>query len=223
MNRTYLPENYFNNFGDLVGDMTENDAFITSFSFKYKDADYICIVYRFDKDKGFVKKDKYAFVSVEFYRNYNLDTPLKIELNRRTFCYTTRKDETFVAQYFGIDFSDFYRKEWVEFHSVLGKAIPVKINIHCSEKEKRFQLEFYSKKCGESSDKLYCYGVRRNNIERQRRLFNLEKTRLLRPSLFNWFKQDHHISFLYSENPAQEKDDATILKQFNERNRLKGN
>ena len=47
-----------------------------------------------------------------------------------------------------------------------------------------------------------------------RTLFNADKTKLRRESLFNYFKDDKSISFCYSTDKNEENDDATILYNF---------
>ena len=40
------------------------------------------------------------------------------------------------------------------------------------------------------------------------------KTKLLRGSLFEYFRNESNISFCYYADPAMENDDATILRNF---------
>ena len=65
----------------------------------------------------------------------------------------------------------------------------------------------------------YCYAVKRNgknkdNKQMHRTIFNDNKTRLLRPSLYDHFKNDTTISFCYKPLPSDHKDDSTILLNF---------
>ncbi|MCB7265834.1 DUF6037 family protein [Erysipelatoclostridium ramosum] len=45
-------------------------------------------------------------------------------------------------------------------------------------------------------------------------MFNDNKTRLLRPSLYDHFKNDTTVSFCYKPLPSDHKDDSTILLNF---------
>lgn len=70
----------------------------------------------------------------------------------------------------------------------------------------------------DNDNSLYCYKVKRNrkicNVQSHRTIFNDNKTRLLRPSLYDYFKNDNTISFCYSPNKSDEKTDITIIKNF---------
>ncbi|XEO94929.1 DUF6037 family protein [Latilactobacillus sakei] len=50
----------------------------------------------------------------------------------------------------------------------------------------------------------------------QRSEFNTEKNHKMRPDLFALYANDSRISFLYSENPDQEKTDSEIVLNFNQ-------
>ena len=69
----------------------------------------------------------------------------------------------------------------------------------------------------ENPNKIYCIGLRRN-IKGSRSEYNKDKTKLLRPTLFQKFKNNKDISFCYSENKEKEKTDIEILENFNNYN-----
>ena len=48
----------------------------------------------------------------------------------------------------------------------------------------------------------------------KRTKYNDNKTRLLRPSLYDHFKNDKTISFCYKPLPSDEKDDNIIILNF---------
>ena len=70
------------------------------------------------------------------------------------------------------------------------------------------------------SGRSVCYSVPDNNkVKRnpdgdRRSEFNADKTKLLRVSLFEYFRNEPNISFCYYADPAMENDDATILRNF---------
>ncbi|AUX11681.1 DUF6037 family protein [Latilactobacillus sakei] len=73
----------------------------------------------------------------------------------------------------------------------------------------------------ENPNKKYCIGIRLNpqnqfGVYGQRSEFNTEKTHKMRPDLFALYANDSRISFLYSENPDQEKTDSEIVLNFNQ-------
>ncbi len=58
---------------------------------------------------------------------------------------------------------------------------------------------------------MYCFAIKRNT-KRVRSEFNSTKTSLLRPSLYNEYKKDKSISFVYSSELRKEKSDNEIME-----------
>lgn len=58
----------------------------------------------------------------------------------------------------------------------------------------------------ENPDKIYCYAVKRNSKQKdgileERTPFNDNKTKIIRPSLYERLGDDNNLSFCYSINP----------------------
>lgn len=79
------------------------------------------------------------------------------------------------------------------------------------------------KQDGEEEGKIYCYKVRRNGEYRdqtgvmrqaKRTTNNRDKTRLLRPFLYQQLEREETVSFCYSADPAEELTDAEILARW---------
>lgn len=62
--------------------------------------------------------------------------------------------------------------------------------------------------------KKYCFKVKRNPKSYTRSSFNDNKTRLLRPELYEHFKHDNTISFCFSSEIQYEKIDSEIMEVF---------
>lgn len=70
----------------------------------------------------------------------------------------------------------------------------------------------------------YCYDVRRNGVningrQRHRTPYNSNKTKILYPELYNYFKDDNTISFYYSPNPEDERTLNELISKFIDCNR----
>lgn len=80
-----------------------------------------------------------------------------------------------------------------------------------------------SKSDGEDVNKIYCFKVKRNPLKSnntlgQRTPYNDNKTRLLRPTLYEKLGKETNISFCYSKNPEDEKSDDEILANWAQKN-----
>lgn len=77
----------------------------------------------------------------------------------------------------------------------------------------------------EKPNKIYCYKVRRNpnrldGEPGQRSIFNDNKTRLLRPELYQKLYRDNTLSFCYSDDPQDEKSDEDIITNWTKRHSI---
>ena len=69
---------------------------------------------------------------------------------------------------------------------------------------------------GENPNKIYCYKVKRNPKKLdgtlgRRSPYNDNKTRILRPILYERLRNETNLSFCYSENPDEGKSDEIII------------
>ena len=183
-------------FKQLKEDMEKKEWTITSFLFTYKSIKYVVLVRRFiDNVK---KRDPYALVKLDFFKANDLSCTLSAEANSNRILIDART----LREYFGIEYSE-----------NLGD-IPDSVPLQFSELEIGLMIKSLSKSDSEDPNKVYCYKVRRNPKGQMRTLFNADKTKLRRESLFNYFKDDKSISFCYSTDKNEENDDATILYNF---------
>lgn len=123
-------------------------------------------------------------------------------------------DARTLREYFGIEYSENLRDILKQFSKRFGEFIPDSVPLQFSELEIGLMIKSLSKSDSEDPNKVYCYKVRRNPKGQIRTLFNADKTKLRRESLFNYFKDDKSISFCYSTDKNDENDDATILYNF---------
>lgn len=75
-------------------------------------------------------------------------------------------------------------------------------------------------KCdNENQYKIYCHNIRRNpsknnGLPGKRSQYNDNKTRLLRPNLYEMLKNDESISFCYYEDQNMHRSDNEIIKNW---------
>ena len=196
------------NLKELKRDMEHKDWTICSFLFRYKEIEYIVLVKRFVETEK--KKNQYALVKLHFIKSNDLSNDMQVEANARGLIIEAQM----LREYFGIEYTKNLGDILQQFTSRLGNVIPKKIPACISDTERTVLVRSLSKSDSEDPNKIYCNKVRRNPDGGQRSKFNADKTKLLRSSLFEYFRNDPNISFCYYDNPAMENDDATILRNF---------
>ena len=195
-------------FKQLKEDMEKNDWTITSFLFTYKSIKYVVLVKRFiDNVK---KRDPYALVKLDFFKANDLSCTLSAEANSKKILIDART----LREYFGIEYSENLGDILMQFSKRFGESIPISVSNQFSELQIGLMIKSLSKSDSEDPNKVFCYKVRRNPKGQMRSLFNADKTKILRLSLFNYFQEDKSISFCYSTDKNDENDDATILYNF---------
>lgn len=192
----------------LKDDMINKKWTICSFIFVYKEIEYIVLVKRFvGKEK---RIDKYALVKLHFMKSNDLKDSLQVEANSKRLI----MDAKDLRDFFNIEYSVNLCDILGQFTNGLGKAIPMYTPSEVSGIGKTAMVISLSKSDSEDPNKIYCTNVKRNFKGNKRSDFNADKTKLLRRSLFENFKNDESISFCYSDDRTKEKDDSEILKKF---------
>ncbi len=191
----------------LKDDMKAKSWIICSFLFDYKEVEYIVLVKRFVKEN---RINEYALVKLHFMKRNNLNDDLEVEANSFKLIVETR----ILREYFGINYRENLGDILKQFSERLGKSIPQKFTEGFSLIEKEAMVKSLSKSDSKDPDKIYCRGVTRNYGIRERSPYNSDKTKLLRPSLYEYFREDIKISFCYSKEKKDEKSDAEILENF---------
>ena len=200
--------NFLNNLVLLKEDMKKKGWTICSFRFNYKSKEYIVLVKRFVKQE--IRISEYALVKLHFINIITSDE-YEIEANSKKLLIGDKKE---FREYFGIEYSYNLGDIFQQFTKRLGNYIPDSVPNNYDKQEKIVMVSSLSKSDAENPNKIYCIGLRRN-IKGSRSEYNEDKTKLLRPTLFQKFKNNKDISFCYSENKEKEKTDIEILETFN--------
>ena len=192
----------------LNDDMKNKGWIITSFTFRYKTINYIVLVKRFLSEEK--RENKYSLVKLEFMKENDLEDSLLVEANSRQIFVVAK----IFRQYFGIAYVPNLGDIFKQFYGIFGKSIPSTIKIVNTDFEKTAMVKSLSISDSEDPTKIYCTNVRRNPEGQKRSVFNSDKTKILRPRLYEYFKDEESISFCYSNDECKNNDDPTILKNF---------
>ncbi len=119
-----------------------------------------------------------------------------------------------MREYFEIEYAENLGDILSQFTNYFWRYIPISVPKHISEIEKISMVNSLSISDAEDPRKTYCRNVKRNPEGKKRSMFNADKAKFLRKSLFEHFKDDKSVSFCLSIYPEKENDDAEILKKF---------
>lgn len=192
----------------LKDDMVTKNWTICSFIFQYKKVEYIVLVKRFVGSEKRI--DEYALVKLHFMKYDNLKDDLQVEANSKRLIIDTQV----LREYFGIEYNENLGSILQQFTEQLGNVIPKQVPSVITNAEKTAMVRSLSKSDSEDPNKIYCNKVKRNADGRMRSPFNEDKTKLLRGSLFEHFRNEPNVSFCYYDDPVMKRDDATILYNF---------
>lgn len=196
------------NLKELKDDMVNKDWTICSFIFRYKGIQYIVLVKRFVGTEQRV--NEYALVKLHFMKYNNINDDMQVEANSSRLIIEANK----LREYFGIEYADNLGDILQQFTERLGNVIPKNVPECISDIERIAMVRSLSRSDSEDPNKIYCNSVKRNPNGGRRSVFNADKTKLLRASLFEYFRNEPNISFCYYADPVMENDDATILRNF---------
>ena len=106
----------------------------------------------------------------------------------------------------------------------LGYCTPTKVNMEKSQTEKQAIVYELSDRNSEDAEKLYCFAVKRNPVlmdketneprQSKRSAYNDQKTKILRPTLYEKLGKDDTLSFCYSNDPKMDNSDEVIIDNW---------
>lgn len=200
----------FENFRLLKQNMQSQGWIIEAFAFKYKKTDYVVLVKLYQKNES---KPEYALLKAEFIKLNQNEESLIIPLNINGFII----DAKILREFFDIEYSKNLGNILQQFTKYFSNFTPIEINVSKSELLKRYILNSLSESDSEDPNKEYCFGLKRNPKNEFRTFYNDNKTRILRPTLYDKFANESTISFCYSKNLINEKSDKEIIYNFGKR------
>ncbi|WP_447864340.1 DUF6037 family protein [Kluyvera sichuanensis] len=197
----------FESFKLLKADMVANGWVIDAYPFNYKNCDYIALCKLYGDGE---QKPKYSLMKVELLKSENVNDRLVSDVNANGFIIEAK----LLRNFFDIEYVENIGELLSQFNKHFAQFIPTYVTLNKSPYIKEVMVTSLSKSDSQDPNKRFCYGVMRNSDERQRTSFNDNKSRLLRPTLYQEFSHDLSISFCYSTDANDHKPDAIIIKSF---------
>ncbi|EJE04505.1 DUF6037 family protein [Staphylococcus epidermidis] len=217
-------EKYLINLRSLKKSLTDNGYFIELFTFNYKLKNFL-VFFRLLNERE-RELSEYKYISGHFLiKKLDSKDNVVAELSKyvnvngfKTKGTTMSKNEIKeIREFFELPFGTFKELKFSELYQKLNNSIPLEINLINREKyKKELSRALYDNT--KEEDRLYCYDMRRLAVNKHRTIENSEKTKLLRPSLFEKYKEETTISFFYSPNKEDEETDHAIELKYSRRN-----
>ena len=142
-------------------------------------------------------------------RENHFDDDLEIPAN----VYRLMVDPKTLRTYFKIAYSENLGDILKQFTIRLGNSIPTGVKQVVTINEKRAMVHSLSNSDAENPNRL-------DGKPGQRSIFNDNKTRLLRPELYQKLYRDNTLSFCYSDDPQDEKSDEDIITNWTKRHSI---
>jgi len=200
----------FDNFRVLKENMQRERWVIEAFTFEYKAINYVVLVKLYQENKN---RPKYALLETEFLKENKFENSLIIPVNVTGFMIDTKT----LREFFAIEYSKNLGDILQQFTKYFSNFIPTKINLKKSDSLLQSIHISLSISDSEDPNKKYCFNIKRNPLGELRTLYNDNKTRILRPNLYDKFANERTISFCYTKDADKEKSDNEIILNFSKR------
>lgn len=195
----------------LRNDLRNNGWVITAFPFKYNNVECHVIF----EDIKAIKNctDPYYIAYLTFIDLDNNTRRLETLANTQKFSASIQQ----IRDFFHIQYQDNLIDFLSHFYQYFQLQTPNKMpNLNNNLKQAIVEKINHREN---NPNAIFCYKVKRNGKsingkQCYRTAYNNDKTRLLYPDLYNYFKDDRTISFCYSENPLDEKSQNELITQF---------
>lgn len=208
----------------LKADMETKGWIIDRFRFEYENTQYVVLVKLYTKEE---EKPQFALLKLDFLKGGILDDHLEVPANAKRLL--TAPDSNVSVKALRMFFNIVYGKDLGDklayFTALLGKRIPAHYIEKCSaDDDVKIILKVLAKSDSEDPNKIFCYKIRRNPPRKDgspgiRSEYNDNKTRLLRPKLYEKLGRDWSISFCYSDDSSEECSDTTIIERWSRDNK----
>ncbi len=193
----------------LLNDMRKKEWTIDSFPFEYNKHKTIVILTLYtDKEK---KPNEYALAKVKFVRYNNTNDYINAYID---FFEVHFENTMRFVEFFGIQNKNANRDLFLDFASFFAPFIPKEKVIIKQDENERLILGGHTE--GNDPNAIYCYDVRRSGLNKDgnpkhRRPENSNKAQILRPNLYEMYKDDTTLSFYFCNDPFRELRDEEIM------------
>lgn len=199
----------------LLNDMEKKEWLIDSFLFQYNNIEVIAILKRYkEKEK---KPNEYAKAKLEFIKRENINNSINAYID---FYEVHFKNVNEFIEFFNIKNKNEKRNLFLDFAINFAQFIPKEKIVQKNDQLERRILG--SRAEGNNINAIYCFDVRRNGIRENgdlntRSIENSNKACILRPKLYELYKDDLNLSFFFSENQEDELSDEIIISNVAKR------
>lgn len=213
--------NVLTNLKLLKQDMLDNGWKVDSFNFRYKSNNYIVLVEIFDREKDNHIIPKYALVQLHFLQKNDFNKSLVVYANSSEIMINAKS----LRDFFNIEWATNLGNILKQFYQCLSEYIPTTVSKNKTQLEKKAICYLLDTSNSRDPNRIYCYAVRRNPVDQdgklgQRSIFNDNKTRLFRETLYDKLGSDTNLSFKYSLRREDELSDEEIINKWTENRNL---
>jgi len=182
---------------------------IDSFPCQYNKVNTIVIL-KLYKD-GERKLSKYAKAKLEFIQRENIHNSINAYID---FYEVHFESVNRFIEFFNIENRNDKRKLFIDFSLYFAQFIPKEKIVRKNDRLERRLLGGRSE--GNNPNAIYCFDVRRNGRKEngelnERSIENSNKAAVLRPELYELYKDDLNLSFFFSEDESDELSDEIIV------------
>lgn len=209
----------YENIGRLRDNMRDNKTIITSFLYEFHNVKCIVLVNDI-KAQGITTENKYALLQLILINRDDIKKSVKFDVNSKGALGLNVK---LVREFFGVEYNKIKGGFIGEFVKDILKSVPTTINPNLDVEQKGYIVRYLSDADSEDPSRVYCFTIKRNPLREgtgergKRSIFNSEKTKLLRPELYELYRVDKYLSFAYTNDSSKEKTDEEIIENFTQR------
>lgn len=200
-----------NNIGYLKQDLRDKGWHMTAFLFNYKGTEYDIL---FEDIDNLSKKNKYASVKLTFIDIAHPNRTYAVEANQYKAIFQPREFRDF----FGIGYSDNLGNIFNQFFERLLIFIPATVPLNLNERQNNEIDRCLAQNGNRNPNAIYCYDARRlgkrEDTQLHRSVFITNLTKRRKPDLYEYFENEHMVTFFYSPNPEDELSTTDIINKF---------
>lgn len=204
-----------------ISEMKSSERTFSGFEFRYKKFDCIGILSIVESD---LETSKYGIAKIYVYKNQDLDNCLVVYPSWTDM--SISPNITAFYNFFEIETSyngDHFKELKANFMSNTDLFIPPNFQSNLAPAIERASIHTLISNDPVDPNKRYCIGLKlngnkKNGNRKKRTDYNDEKSRHLKKRLYAIVGEHKEISFNYSKNIKEEKDDWEILRRFVENN-----
>lgn len=204
--------NIINNIGKLRSDLIRHDWHMTAFPFTYNGVGYDVLFE--NNDNLYQRINPYASVTLHFIDNKNLNRIYDIEANQVRMFFNPKE----FREFFGIKYVENLGNVFQQFFNRFLEFVPPVVPNNLSQQQNNEIDKCLAARGGHNPNAIYCYDARRlgkqNGRQMHRSLFISNLTQRRNPILYQYFQDEKTVTFYFSPNPNDARNDREIIHSF---------